>query len=116
MCQELDNLAQDFSRYRGKRKRVRYPKHFWEKAVKMCGRHSIKKVAHVIGVSKNSLHRHLSPRNENHEVQPFIPIDIGLQSSVRIQVSGPLSMTVDFDRPTEELAKLMLAIQGGVSC
>ena len=118
MCQELDNLAREFARYRGTRKQVRYPQTLWGRATEMCKQHAPQKVAEVLGVSSHSLSRYLKSEKEASNNSPrFAPIQITQsQPSVQIHVSGPFKLTIDFSRSTEELAKLLCTIQGGVSC
>ena len=117
MYQELTNLAEDFARYRGRRKRVKYPQVLWDRAVRLCERHPLERIAEALQVCGESLRRHLQSGNkENGNDSLFVPINITPTSSVQIHVNGPLSMTVDFDRSTEELAKFILRIQSGLPC
>lgn len=117
MCQELTTLAEDFARYRGRRKRAKYPAVLWDKAVQLCELYPLEKVASSLQVCNESLRRHLYSRiKECNASSQFIPINITPNSSVQLHVSGPLPMTIDFDRSTEELAKFILAIQGGLPC
>ena len=117
MYQELTALAEDFAQYRGKRKRTKYPTSLWDKAVQLCKHHTVKKIADSLQVSMNSLHRHIRSRKNNANTpSPFVPIEITPQSSIQLHVGGPLPMTIEFDRPMEEVAKFVIAIQGGLQC
>lgn len=117
MCQELTTLSEDFARYKGRRKRAKYPAVLWNKAVRLCERYPLERVANAIQVCSESLRRHLRSRNKESDTSSrFVPINIIPNPSVQIHVSGPLSMTIDFDRSTEELAKFILGIQGGLPC
>lgn len=117
MCKKLENLAQDFVQYRGNRKRTKYPKSFWDRAAELCKHHSIIKVAETLEISRYTLHRHLNSRKIEKNSSPFIPIQIAEPSpSLQIQIGGTCPITIDFCRSTEELAKLLLAIQGVLSC
>jgi hypothetical protein len=125
MCQQLTKLAEDFARYRGKKKRAKYPLTLWEKAIQLCKLHSLEAVANSLQVHSDSLRRYLKKPLQNRPkkltTQPtqsaqFIPIAVTNHSSVQIHFNGALAVTVDFDRSTEELAKLLLTLQGGLSC
>lgn len=117
MCQELKTLAEVFVRYRGMKKRVKYPTALWDRATEMCKQHPVQKVASSLHVCTDSLRRHLSLRKKTGKsISPFVPIEIAPQPSIQLHVSGPLSMTIDFNRSTEEPAKLILAMQGEVPC
>lgn len=117
MCQELTTLAEDFARYRGRRKRAKYPAVLWDKAVRLCKRHPLERIADALQVCSESLRRHLQAKNkESNTGAQFVPINITSNPSIQIHVSGPLTMTIDFGRSTEELAKFILGIQGSLPC
>lgn len=118
MYQELVTLAEDFARYRGQKKRVKYPAALWEKAIKLCEHYPQEKVSGSLQVSNESLRRHLRSRNKNRgsAAARFVPITVTSHPSIQLHVKGQLSITIDFDRSTEELAKFILAIQGGPTC
>lgn len=117
MCQELTTLAEDFASYRGRRKRTKYPQVLWDRAVRLCEHHPLEKIANALQICCDSLRRHLrSKYKENNNGSLFVPISITPNPSVQIHVNGPLSMTINFDRSTEELAKFILRIQAGLPC
>ena len=117
MCQKLATLAEDFAQYRGKRIKVKYPQTLWERALELCNQHPIKKVAKMLGISNVALQRHLNSRKIEGDSSPFIPIQISESSqSIQIHIRGKVQVTIDFYRSTEELAKLVLAIQEGSLC
>jgi hypothetical protein len=113
--QELANLAEEFSRFRKNKKRAKYPQGLWDKAANVCERYPYQKVAHLLGVHSNSLRRHLHSVADN--LPDFVPIQITqLQSPLQIHLKTPIPITIEFSRSTEELAKLLMTIQKGVSC
>lgn len=117
MCQELITLAEEFARYRRGKKQVKYPKAMWEKATPLCERHPMEKVASSLGVSLSSIRRQLRSKGKRGNTSAhFAPITIAPNPSVQLHVRGPLPVTIEFDRSTEELAQLILALCGGVSC
>ena len=118
MYRELNNLAEDFIQYRGNKKRAKYPQFLWDRAIEMCKHHSAISVAKALQVNIQSLNRHLKPAEQtNCNAETFIPIQIAHSApSVQLYIKSSLPMTIDFNRSTEELAKLILAIQGGLLC
>jgi hypothetical protein len=115
--QEIANLAEEFSRFRKNKKRVKYPQGLWSKAANLCERHPYQKVAHLLGIHKNSLRRHLHSVKKIDNPPNFIPIQIAQsQPLIQIHLKSPVPITIEFSRSTEELAKLLMIIQEGVSC
>ena len=115
--QELANLAEEFTRYRENKKRVKYPQGLWDKAVNLCDRHPCQKVAHLLGVHSDSLRRHFRSVKKADNLPNFVPIQITQsQPSIQIHLKTPIPITIEFSRPTEELAKMLITIQEGVSC
>lgn len=116
MCQELENLAKDFAQHRGDKRRAKYPKSLWEKAIELCKQHSTIKVAQAIGVNKDYLQLHLYSRKIKNNVPQFIPVQISqTPTPVQIHIGGKIPITIDFCRSTEELVKLVAAL-GGEPC
>lgn len=114
--QDLANLAEEFSRYRENKKRVKYPQCLWDKAANLCERRPYQKVAHLLGVHSNSLRRHLRSVKKADNLPNFVPIQITQsQPPIQIHLKTPVPITIEFSRPTEELAKLLMTIQEGVS-
>jgi hypothetical protein len=118
MCQELQELAEKFAQYRKNRKQVRYPLYLWQEAIELCKNLPKERVAAALQVNIFSLKRHLKSQGKPILNPPaFIPIQISHpQPSIQLHIKGPLPMTIDFNRSTEEFAKLMVAIQGRASC
>lgn len=115
--QELTNLAEEFSRYCENKKRVKYPQGLWDKAANLSEWHPYQKVAHLLGVHSDSLRRHLNSAKKTDNPPNFIPIQITQsQPSIQIHLKTPVPITIEFSRPTEELAKLLMTIQEGVLC
>lgn len=116
MCQQLENLAKDFAQYRGDKRRAKYPKTLWEKAVELCKQHPTMKVAQAIGVNKDYLQLQLYSRKIKDNVPQFIPVQISQPPiPVQIHIGGKIPITIDFCRSTEELVKLVVAL-GGEPC
>lgn len=117
MHQELNNLAKDFERYRGQRKRVKYPQALWDKAINLCNHLSVEKIAKALQVNFFTLQRHLtSGKTTNFNSPAFIPIQIAHLPSIQLHIKSPVPITIDFNGSMEELAKLILGIQGGSPC
>ena len=117
MCQELIKLAEDFTRYRKGRPRVKYPKVLWVRAAQLCTSHPLEKVASSLGVSCSSIRRQLQAKKVENNLSPsFAPIAIAPQHSVQLHLGGPLPITIEFDRSTEELVQFILALQRGIPC
>jgi hypothetical protein len=120
MCHKLATLAEDFAQCRSKMTTGRYSQTLWDRAVELCKQHPIRKVAKVLGVNKNSLYRRLEPQKLESSSSPFIPIRISelheSSQSVKIHIGGKVPITIEFSRSTEELAKLVLSIEGGLQC
>src|ERR1700722_15865182 len=114
--QELANLAEEFSRYRENKKKLKYLQAFWDKAANLCKRHPYQTVAHLLGVHSDSLRRHLHSVEKANNSPTFLPIQITQsQPVIQIHLKTPVPITIEFSRPTEELAKLLMIIQKGVS-
>ena len=117
MCKNLTSLAEDFARYRGKKKWAKYPKDLWKQAVQLCEHHPIKRIALALKVNPDSLRRHLHSKTKSCDAtSPFIPLDVTSNPSVQLRLSGKTQMALDFDGPVDELAKLIIRIQEGLSC
>jgi hypothetical protein len=117
MHRELNLLAQEFISYKGNKRYVKYPKILWDKAVQLCQSYSITEVAESLKICKRALEDHIHIRTFAKETSPsFIPIEINRHPAIQLHVHGAVSLTIDFDRPMEDLAKLVLALQRGSSC
>lgn len=115
--QELANLAEEFSRYRGNRQRVKYPQTLWDKAANLCKLHPQEKVAHLLGVHNESLKRHIRSEKKTDHLPTFVPIQITQsQSPIQIHLEIPIPITIEFCRSTEELAKLLISLQKEALC
>lgn len=117
MCQELENLVEEFARYRGKKKRTKYPQNLWDRAIELSKQHSIKKVADALGICRDSLNRHFNSRKMENNTPQFVPIRISEPPlPIQVHIGGAIPVTIDFCRSIEELAKLVLVIQRGALC
>jgi len=117
MCRELNLIAQEFISYKGNKRYVKYPQILWDKAVQLCQSYSITKVADSLKISKRALEKHICIRKFAKDTSPsFIPIEINRQPVIQLHVHGAISLSIDFDSSIEDLAKLVLALQGGASC
>lgn len=125
MCEELDNLAKEFAFHKGKSKWARYPEDLWERAIDFCNRYPVKVVAEALRVSVRTLCRRYSPHRNKTNKPPiiklakppeFIPIQIEAQPSIQVHIDGPIRLSIEFNRSTEELAKFIFAVQGEVHC
>lgn len=110
---DLDELAEVFGKYRGNRKYVRYPKDFWDRAAQACNHETIAKVASSLNVNVETLRGHCNDRKK--EKNAFVPLNVIPSTGIQIRILGPAPITIDFQEPTEELAKLILFLQRGAS-
>lgn len=118
MNQKLQQLREEFSLYRGEKKKVSYPKDLWDRAIAMCQVYSVQKVSKALKISERSLQRYLSLKKEKNESElTFTPIRIiQPKPSLLIHVKGTVSMTIEFSQPIEDLAKLIHTLQGESRC
>src|ERR1700691_390816 len=120
MDQELNSLAENFIQYRrdnSHKKRVKFPRSLWDRAIEICKRFPAIKVAKALQIDIQTLQHHLKSTKQAGPPATFIPIQIAHpHPPIQLHIKYPLPMTIDFNRSTEELAKLILTSQEGLTC
>ena len=116
MNQKLENLAKDFANHRGEKKNVKYPQALWNRAIEICKQQPLNRVSKALKISNRSIQRYIHLEKKTGSNLPeFSPIQIiQTESSVPIHIKGAVSITIEFNRSTEELAKLLCTLQGSL--
>ena len=112
MSEDLETISEEFRRYRGNRGRVKYPQSLWDRALKFSKVCSIENLAKALGVSVDSLRRHIREQTKV-PVSSFIPVKIECQAPIQIHIDSSLPIRIDFHRSVTDLADLIQHLQKG---
>lgn len=111
---DLISVSQDFQRYRGDRKRSKYPQILWDKAIELCAEYPVREISESLKVNRETLSRRLKKSMKSSNEQ-FIPIKISQQSSAQLHIQSSNPISIDFHGSGKELAELIIALQKGVA-
>jgi hypothetical protein len=117
MQRELDLLAEEFISYKGNKRYTHYPLALWDRAVQLSQNHSLTEIAGALKISKRALENHIHNKRQNKKISSsFIPVAISQQGAIQLHIEGVVPLKIDFDKSVEDLAKFVLALQGGSIC
>lgn len=115
--EELENLRQQFLKWRQKKPRGRYPRHLWDSALKLASKYSYKVVAKQTGYSPYYLRNKeksrsipVPPKINFVEVKPEMPTRCSQTVRVRIQQSNGVTADLSFDGYVEQVFPLLSTV------
>ncbi len=112
--EDLEIFAVKFKEWRGGRRYLRYPTHFWEEIRDLIHHYDIEVVAQAIGVNPSYLRYKFRKRKQSKSIT-FAPIQVTLfpcTASIEFTDKNARPMTVRFQTDANQLIQMIDSLCG----
>jgi hypothetical protein len=107
-------FADKFKEWRGSRRYLRYPSHFWEEIQNFIHHYGVEEVAHAIGVNASYL-RHKIRKSQKPQAITFTPLKVNslpFTASIEFVDGNAKPMTIRFQSDSHQLIQMIRLLSG----
>jgi hypothetical protein len=111
---DLEIFADKFKRWRGNRRYLRYPSHFWKEIERFIRHYDIKVIANAVGINPSYLRNRIRKDKQSKSIT-FTPLQVSslpFAASIEFVDRSDKPMTIRFQADSRELIQIIRSLSG----